>query len=347
MILTFAIVLVLGATALLIWDLSDQRVISSEYQSYYSLFRSETTVRHIYNAKAESVWAALTSLSKYNLWFPGVRRMLPVVDTERYVHKFSFDQFNFSPGAFIHIHTNAVSPSFRGRIMTVEENKELSLSMRFGPLNKELVTFSLDSNPDGSTVVTCHRTSKGLFSFFTLIGFAGSKSHILSNLGYFIPEDKKEKRAGGSLQGHLEKALKDGPPPEASSAAVDPAASALPSFSNDDDLIAYVVHKAIDGDMEPINSIQDRALRGKAKSTMVRAKRSGNLPPMPEKTPNAAPAKDTGSAPALGEESEAEFIQKLVTEGLSGTMDSINAIEDRALRAKVKSALVKAKRAQK
>lgn len=329
--------------------------------------------------------------------------MLPVVDTERYVHKFSFDQFNFSPGAFIHIHTNAVSPSFRGRIMTVEENKELSLSMRFGPLNKELVTFSLDSNPDGSTVVTCHRTSKGLFSFFTLIGFAGSKSHILSNLGYFIPEDKKEKddsaqtavvsivspeqelsiiayavqagltgnmdpinaigakptrgkaksllvrakRAGGSLQGHLEKALKDGPPPEASSAAVDPAASALPSFSNDDDLIAYVVHKAIDGDMEPINSIQDRALRGKAKSTMVRAKRSGNLPPMPEKTPNAAPAKDTGSAPALGEESEAEFIQKLVTEGLSGTMDSINAIEDRALRAKVKSALVKAKRAQK
>ena len=36
----------------------------------------------------------------------------------------------------------------------------------------------------------------------------------------------------------------------------------------------------------------------------------------------------------------AEFVEK----GLAGDMDSINAIEDRALRGKVKSALVKAKR---
>ncbi len=39
----------------------------------------------------------------------------------------------------------------------------------------------------------------------------------------------------------------------------------------------------------------------------------------------------------------AEYVQK----GLAGDMDSINAIEDRALRGKVKSALVKAKRAGK
>ena len=192
MLLTIAIVLVLGATVLLIWDLGDQKVIASEYQSFFTPLRSETTVRHTYNAKAESVWEALTELSNYNLWFPGVRRMFPVVDAERYVHKFSFDQFDLSPGAFIHIRPNAVSPSFRGRIMTVEKNKELTLSMRFGPFNKETVTFSLDPQPDGSTVVMCRRTSKGLFSFLTLMGFAQNKSHILSNLGYFIPDDKKD-----------------------------------------------------------------------------------------------------------------------------------------------------------
>lgn len=404
MLLTLAIVLVLGATALLVWDLSDQKVITSEYQSYFTPLRSETTVRHTYSAKAESIWGALTELSNYNLWFPGVRRMFPVVDSDRYVHKFSFDQFDLSPGSFIQIRPNVVSPSFRGRIMTVEENKELAFSMRFGPFNKETVTFSLDAQPDGSTVVTCHRTSKGLFSFLTLLGFAGSKSHILSNLGYFIPDDKKDdtadksvaaavalspeqelsliahavqagisgnmdpinaiaakpargkaksflvraKRAGGKLQEHLEAALKDGPPPDTAAAAAQPApASSLPSFSSDDDLIAFVVNKAIEGDMDPINSIQDKALRGKAKSVMVRAKRSGNVPPMPDNIPNAGPAEAAETPASANGESEDDIVQKLVAEGLAGNMDSINALEDRALRAKVKSALVKAKRAQK
>jgi len=403
MLLTIAIVLVLGATVLLIWDLSDQKVIASEYQSFFTPLRSETTVRHTYNAKAESVWEALTELSNYNLWFPGVRRMFPVVDAERYVHKFSFDQFDFYPGAFIYIRPNAVSPSFRGRIMTVEENKELTLSMRFGPLNKETVTFSIDPQPDGSTVVMCRRTSRGLFSFLTLMGFAQNKSHILSNLGYFIPDDKKDdvadksesdavalspeqelsliahavqaglagnmdpinaivgkpargkaksllvraKRAGGKLQEHLEAALKDGPPPDAAAVPAQEApASSLPSFSSDDDLIAYVVNKAIAGDMDPINSIQDKALRGKAKSVMVRAKRSGNVPPMPDNIPETAATETVETASGGNGESEDDIINKLVAEGLAGNMDSINALEDRALRAKVKSALVKAKRAQ-
>ena len=178
--------------------------------------------------------------------------MFPVVDTERYVHKYSFDQFDFTPGAFIHIRPNAVSPSFRGRIMTIEENKELALSMRFGPFNKEMVTFSLDSNPDGSTVVTCHRTSKGLFSFFTLIGFAGTKSHILSNLGYFIPEDKTEKDVSISV---------------VDSTAVSP--------EQELSIIAHAVQAGLSGNMDPINAIGGKPTRGKAKSLLVRAKRAG------------------------------------------------------------------------
>jgi hypothetical protein len=280
--------------------------------------------------------------------------------------------------------------------MTVEKNKELTLSMRFGPFNKETVTFSLDPQPDGSTVVMCRRTSKGLFSFLTLMGFAQNKSHILSNLGYFIPDDKKDdvadkadsdavtlspeqelsliahavqaglagnmdpinaivgkparvraKRAGGKLQEHLEAALKDGPPPDAAAVPAQEApASSLPSFSSDDDLIAYVVNKAIAGDMDPINSIQNKALRGKAKSVMVRAKRSGNVPPMPDNIPETAATETVETASGGNGESEDDIIKKLVAEGLAGNMDSINALEDRALRAKVKSALVKAKRAQ-
>ena len=263
--------------------------------------------------------------------------------------------------------------------------------------------FRSSTQPDGSTVVMCRRTSKGLFSFLTLMGFAQNKSHILSNLGYFIPDDKKDdvadkadsdavtlspeqelsliahavqaglagnmdpintivgkpargkaksllvraKRAGGKLQEHLEAALKDGPPPDAAAVPAQEApASSLPSFSSDDDLIAYVVNKAIAGDMDPINSIQNKALRGKAKSAMVRAKRSGNVPPMPDNIPETAATETVETASGGNGESEDDIIKKLVAEGLAGNMDSINALEDRALRAKVKSALVKAKRAQ-
>ena len=42
-----------------------------------------------------------------------------------------------------------------------------------------------------------------------------------------------------------------------------------------------------------------------------------------------------------------KLIAELVEKGLSGDMDSINAIEDRVLRSKAKSALAKAKRAAK
>jgi hypothetical protein len=235
------------------------------------------------------------------------------------------------------------------------------------------------------------------------MGFAQNKSHILSNLGYFIPDDKKDdvadkadsdavtlspeqelsliahavqaglagnmdpintivgkpargkaksllvraKRAGGKLQEHLEAALQNGPPPDAVAVPAQEApASSLPSFSSDDDLIAYVVNKAIAGDMDPINSIQNKALRGKAKSAMVRAKRSGNVPPMPDNIPETAATETVETASGGNGESEDDIIKKLVAEGLAGNMDSINALEDRALRAKVKSALVKAKRAQ-
>jgi hypothetical protein len=65
---------------------------------------------------------------------------------------------------------------------------------------------------------------------------------------------------------------------------------------------------------------------------------------MPKNIPEVSPV---NTAAVGNEESEDDFIQRLVDEGLGGNMDSINAVDDRTLRAKVKSALVKARRAQK
>ena len=88
--------------------------------------------------------------------------------------------------------------------------------------------------------------------------------------------------------------------------------------------IKEFVDKGLSGDMASVNSIEDRILRGKVKAAIVKAKRSdfnqGN------------------------KSNSDDLINKLVQEGLLGNMDSINALEDRVMRAKVKSALMKAKK---
>ena len=82
------------------------------------------------------------------------------------------------------------------------------------------------------------------------------------------------------------------------------------------------------GDEEAIAAIEDRILRAKVKSRLVKAKRSGGVP--------EAPADDNPEV----------TIEQAVQAAIKGNMDLINGIEDRVLRGKAKSALVKAKRAQ-
>ena len=93
--------------------------------------------------------------------------------------------------------------------------------------------------------------------------------------------------------------------------------------------IKEFVDKGLSGDMASVNSIEDRILRGKVKAAIVKAKRSG--------VNQISKSNSEKSNPD-------DLISKLVQEGLSGNMDSINALEDRVLRAKVKSALMKAKK---
>ena len=97
-----------------------------------------------------------------------------------------------------------------------------------------------------------------------------------------------------------------------------------------DKQIKDLVEKGLSGDMASVNAIEDRLLRGKVKAAIVKAKRLGVSSPKVVAQPKEPNPDDP--------------IAKLVKEGLSGNMDPINSIEDRVFRAKVKSALVKAKK---
>ena len=96
--------------------------------------------------------------------------------------------------------------------------------------------------------------------------------------------------------------------------------------------IQEYVEKGLSGDMASVNSIEDRILRGKVKAAIVKAKRLGV-----KKESSQLKKTDAKS-------SSDDIITKLVDEGLTGNMENINALDDRVLRAKVKSALIKAKK---
>ena len=174
----------------------------------------------------------------------------------------------------------------------------------------------------------------------------------------------QSKRKGNVMPDHLVKALSEEPSANIDKPKADgekkkdePTPDGLPSFSNQDDLISFVVNKALDGDDEPINAINDKPTRGKAKALLVKIKRGSiERPAMPElsETPSSAQNKERPEPEATTEskgiseeksESESELIERLVTAGINGNMDEINALENKVLRGKIKATIVKAKRA--
>ena len=104
----------------------------------------------------------------------------------------------------------------------------------------------------------------------------------------------------------------------------------LDKQTSKDDIITKLVSEGLSGNMENINALDDKVLRAKVKSALIKAKRKPDEQSSKTKPENPNPKDD--------------IITKLVNEGLSGKMDNIDALEDRVLRAKVKSALIKAKK---
>ena len=397
MILSAVFIALFLTIYLFIKDAGDKQVVNSRFDSFYQPFQAETIVQHNYTVKPETIWEALLSLQDYSLWFPGINRILPVIDSPRYVHRFSFDRFVFEPGAFIKIRPRTFLPSFNGRILEIEPNKKLEMEMRFNPVSKETVSFQINLMPSGSSEVVCKRSSHGLFSFLTTWGFADRGSAILHNLADFLPDDTtdnknedenaivdsgpklsretiiaqavqagldgnmdlinavpdkptrglakaallKAKRLGGMPE-NLVKALDAAPIPSSEENTPSQSTGGLPAFDNNEDLIAYVVNMALEGDMDPINNIPEKPLRGKAKAAMIKAKRTGELPPMPFIPELAVPTPASEK-----QETESELIARLVDAGVTGSMDEINALENKVLRGKIKAAIIRAKRTSK
>ena len=396
MLLTIATIAVLIVLVLFIWDTSSGHETQSDIRSFYRPFYAESSISHEYLSTPTDVWKTLTSLEGYSSWFPQISRLLPDVNTRRYVHQFSFDQLPLVPGARLLLRPNSWSPFYHSRVVVVNKNKEISFDLKYNPLFREYVVFALEPQPYG-TAVTCLRTSKGLFSFLSLWGFSNTKSKILENLGYFIPkETPKEgkpgengatvqtpslsreatiaqavqagldgnmdminaiadkptrglakatliqtKRKGGALPEHLQKALSEAP-------TVVPTKQQpenVSLFSNQEEQVAYLVNLTLDGNDEELNAVPDRVIRGKAKAMLAKIKRGAlERPPMPEASSEPAPPTETVSGE---QEAEEQLILRLVKAGVDGNMDEINALDNKVLRGKIKSAIVKEMRAKK
>ena len=281
-------------------------------------FESESQVEHHFLSSKEIVWDMITSLELYNIWFDGVQRAIADVDSDRYVHKFSFDKLDLKPGSFFKIRPATLAPWFRCRIITVEKEKEFGFDFQMMPFVTEYVSFKLEESKNGVFVI-CNRYSKGPFSFLALLNWNKSKSKILQKLAEITPtiELKEDDIADGDVKGAGEPQL------------------------NRDQTVAFVVNKSLDGDNDPLNALPDKVTRGIAKALLVRIKRgSAERPPMPDLSVAAAPAQ----APAAAELTQEQIIALVVNKSLDGDNDPLNAIEDKVTRGKAKALLVKIKR---
>ena len=105
-------------------------------------------------------------------------------------------------------------------------------------------------------------------------------------------------------------------------------------------LIAELVNKGLDGDMDSVNACEDKIIRGKAKAMIMKVKK-GTI----ERPPKPEPAANENVDPKTPESlSKDEMISYLVNKGLDGDMDTVNACEDKIVRGKAKAMIMKVKK---
>ena len=297
-------------------------------------FKSESFIEHHFSTSKEIIWEMLTSLEMYNVWFYGIQRALPEVDSDRFVHKYSFSKLELKPGAYFKIRPMTIAPWFRCRIMTYEKEKEFGFTFQTTPFSVEFVHFSVSETENG-VWVKCSRKSEGLFSVLDQMNWQ-EKSKILQELDQIIPKVNSE----DSIE---DKGSSDQIGAQSASSAPGQSSGGFESLSRDDQ-IAYLVNKALDGDMDAVNNFQDKIIRGKTKAMMVKIKRgSVERPPMPNIDSQSA----SNSQSKEESETDEKKIERLTAMGLEGEMDEINALENKVMRGKIKAAIIRAKRASK
>jgi len=284
-------------------------------------FKGESVIEHHFSTTKEIMWEMLTSLDMYNVWFHGIQRALPVLDTERYVHQYSFSQMELVPGAYFKIRPSTVAPWFQCRIMTIEKESEFGFTFRTTPLTSEYIQFSIRETEYG-VWVTCRRKSQGLFSILNQFNWQ-DKSKILQELDKIVPKvnfgsDEKEDQGGSSGD------------------------SKFGGFASRQDYIDYAINMGMQGNMDFVNAIPEKPIRGMAKAGIVKAKRTGVIPNCPEKASGDSTASSSaGGVEALSKEDQIAY---LVNKGLDGDMDTVNAFTDKVIRGKAKAMMVKIKR---
>ena len=295
-------------------------------------FKSESFIEHHFSTSKEIMWELLTSLEMYNVWFYGIQRALPEVDSDRFVHKYSFSKLELKPGVYFKIRPMTIAPWFRCRVMTYEREKEFGFTFQTTPLSVEFVHFSMSETERG-VWVRCSRKSEGLFSILDQLNWQ-DKSKMLQKLDQIIPKTQSEDSDVDTV---------DQIGVQSTSSAAPQATGGFESLSREDQ-VAYLVNKALDGDMDAVNNFQDKVIRAKAKAMMVKIKRgSVERPAMPNI--DAIPNNESQSNEKS--ESDEQKIKRLTAKGLEGDMDEINALDNKVVRGKIKAAIIKAKRASK
>ena len=353
-------------------------------------FQHESVVEHHFDTTVDIMWKMLTSLEMYNIWFFGIQRTLPVNEVDRYVHKYSFEHFDLAPGKYFKNRPKSLAPYFKSRIMTIEEKKEFGFSFSTNPFVKEYVHFSLRNSQNG-VWVKCTRNSEGIFSLLSHFNWE-QKSKIFFKLDDIIPKieqvtentadlSEDSKQSGGlealsqekqvaylvnkGLDGDMDSvnsiqskvirgkvkamivkinrgSIERPPMPELSSAGASAESSGGFESLSKEEQIAYLVNKGLDGDMDIINNLDNKVLRAKAKAMIVKINRGSiERPPIPEISSTTGSSENTS---ASGGESDEELVNRLITQGLQGDMEEINALDNKVIRGKIKAAIVKEKR---
>ena len=108
-----------------------------------------------------------------------------------------------------------------------------------------------------------------------------------------------------------------------------------------EEMIAVLVNKGLDGDMDFVNKHPDKVIRAKAKAMIVKVKRGSiERPSMPDVNAKA----ESNNQKLDDNEPDDQKIERLIASGVDGNMDEINSLEDKVLRGKIKAAVIKAKR---
>ena len=138
-----------------------------------------------------------------------------------------------------------IAPWFRCRVMTYEKEKEFGFTFQTTPFSVEFVHFSMSQTESG-VWVKCSRKSEGLFSILDQMNWQ-EKSKILQKLDQIVPKISKED-------------------PGESESSIEQANMQFGGFASKQDYINYAINMGMKGDMDYVNAIPEKTIRGMAKA---------------------------------------------------------------------------------